>query len=160
MMTIERAAQVLRKYNAWRRNTHQPCDPPYTAKAIGEAIDRAIELLEDNIPKANIEDIIKLVENETRVTDEEMCGRGRHRETTEARAMVTWLAYRFTGMTLTAIGSRLNRDHATAVHYNKMISGWLEEPRRNLRGSRIMTKLIGKLEDERETNTDNLSRPA
>jgi chromosomal replication initiation ATPase DnaA len=147
-MTIGKAAQVLRRYIAWMRGAGGSFTPEELRNEACDAIDVAINLLEKNITKADIEDIIKAVERETCVTDEEMCGRSRHRETSEARAMVCWLSYRFTGMTLTAIGCRVKRDHATTLHYKKMVEGWLEDPRRNLRGSRIVTKLIRELEDD------------
>ena len=59
MTTIERelparmsnhdAAKVLRAYNWYRRGDHEPCDPPYSGKVIGEAIDVAIAALEPRL---------------------------------------------------------------------------------------------------------------
>lgn len=147
-MTIEKAAEILRKYNIWRRTNNKPCDPPSTAKEIGEAIDIAADILERNIVKADIDSIIKAVTLETNVSEEEMLGRSKHREITDARAIVSWLAHRFAGVTTTAIGCRLNRNHATAVHYNKMVDGWIEEPIRNPHGAKIATKLMKELEDK------------
>ena len=159
-MTIERANLVLRVYNDWRRTNHEPCSQPFSAREIGEAIDIATDLLERNIVKAEIDSIIKAVVRETGVTEHDMLARGRQRENAEARAIVSWLAYHFTPMTLTAIGARLNRDHPTVIHYNRTVDGWLEQPKRNLRGARIIQKIINELEDGSKTDTDNLSRPA
>jgi len=148
-MTISSAAHILRVYNEYRRGEHEPCDPPFTAKAIGEAIDIAADMLERNaVKKADIDNIIKAVSRETGVTELEMCRKGRQREYAEARAIVSFLSYTYTSMTLTAIGHRLNRDHATAIHYNRTVQAWLDEPRRNLRGARIVTKLMEELEDK------------
>ena len=44
-MSCKEAAKVLRKYNEYRRGWHEPCEPPYSAKVIGEAIDVAIVAL-------------------------------------------------------------------------------------------------------------------
>lgn len=148
-MTTEQAAHILRVYNEWRRGDHEPCDPPCTPKAIGEAIDIAADMLERNaVKKADIDNIIRAVSRETGVTELEMCRKGRQREYAEARAIVSFLSYTYTSMTLTAIGHRLNRDHATTIHYNRTVQAWLDEPRRNLRGARITTKLMEELEDK------------
>lgn len=162
MMTIERAAHVLRKFNDYRRLDHEPCDPPFTATEIGQAIDVAADLLEGCIVKADIESIIQAVVRETGVTEVEMCNRGRHREYAEARAIVSWLAYRYTPITLTSIGKRLGRDHASVIYYNRMVDSWLAEPRRNLRAAKITTKLIRELDNngEYKRDTDYLSRTA
>lgn len=145
-MTTEQAAHILRKYNEWRRGDHEPCDPPCTPKAIGEAIDIAADMLERSVVKSDIESIIRAVTRETGVTDEEMTHHCRHREYTEARMIVCWLAYHYTQMTLTSIGKRLGRGHGTASYYNMVVDSWLEEPRLNLRGARITTKLIREIE--------------
>lgn len=148
-MTISSAAHILRVYNEYRRGDHEPCDPPFTAKAIGEAIDIAADMLERNAVKTvDIDNIIKAVSRETGVTEQEMCHKGRQREFAEARAIVSFLSYTYTSMTLTAIGHRLNHGHATAIHYNRTVQAWLDEPRRNLRGARITTKLMEELEDK------------
>lgn len=147
-MTISSAAHILRVYNEYRRGDHEPCDPPFTAQAIGEAIDIAADMLERSAVKtADIDNIIKAVARETGVTEQEMCHKGRQREYAEARAIVSYLTYTYTSMTLTAIGKRLGRDHATAIHYNRTVQAWLDEPRRNLRGARIVTKLMEELDN-------------
>ena len=114
----------------------------------GEAIDKAVDLMKRSLVKAEIESIIKAVARETGVTEEEMTGKNKHREYTDARAIVAWLARRYTAMTLTSIGKWLNRNHVMMIHYIHMVDSWLDEPRRNLRGARITTKLIRELEDE------------
>lgn len=147
-MTIERAAHVLRKFNDYRRLDHEPCDPPFTATEIGQAIDVAADLLEGCVVKSDIESIIRAVERETGVTEPEMCNRGRQREFSEARAIVSWLAYNYTSMTLTAIGQRLGRDHATAFYYNKTVNTWLYDKRTNPRGRSITIKLMNELDND------------
>lgn len=162
MMTIARAAHVLRKFNDYRRLDHEPCDPPFSAAEIGESIDVAADFLERNIVKTDIESIIKAVTRETRVTEEEMTRKGRQREFVEARAMVCWLSYRYTWMTLTSIANRLGRDHASMIYYNRLVDSWLEEPRLNLRASRIISTIINELEydytkgTKETTERDNL----
>ena len=146
-MTISTAAHILRKYNEYRRGDHEPCDPPFTAQAIGEAIDLAAELLESSAVKRDIDSIINAVARETGVTDEEMCNKGRQREFAEARAIVSYLAYTCTSMTLTSVGKRLGRDHVCVMHYNRTVRAWLDEPRLNLRAARIVTKLMEELDN-------------
>lgn len=137
MITISKAAELLRtlKYTSEVGNG-----------CIGEALDVAIDLLERNTIKADIDSIIMAVARETGVTENEMCHMGRHREFAEARAIVSWLARRYTPMTMTSIGVRLGRTHAAVFNYIRMVNEWLEEPRRNLRGARITTKLINEIE--------------
>lgn len=141
-MTTDMAALVLRQYNQWMCSEHAPSSPPYTSEEISHAIDYAVRILEQGKPKVDIDGIISIVAKETGVVEEEMIKKGRHREYTEARAIVSWLAYHYTTMTLTSIGCRLGRDHATAIHYNHMVDGWLDDPRRNPRGARITKRLI------------------
>ena len=143
-MDNRRASEVLRAFNAWRRLEGEP--EPFSDKEFSEAIDRAIEVLDGCIVRADIDSIIEAVTRETRVTDAEMCGRGRNREYTEARAMVAWLAYHYTRMTQTAIGKRMNVTHATIIYYLRMVDYWLTVPKRNPEGAKITTKLMTELE--------------
>ena len=108
-MTTKQAIEKLRELR-------QGCD-----ESTGDALDMAIALLDRSIVKADIETIIKGVERETGVTEAEMCNRGRQREFAEARAIVSWLARRYTSMTLTSIGKRLGRDHISVIHYVRMV---------------------------------------
>lgn len=114
MMTTKQAADILAAYNRWRRDDHEPCPPPYSPTDIGIAIDMAVELMQKNSAQANLESIIMAVSRETGVSEAEMCQRGREREYSEARAIVSYLAYRFTPMTLTAIGKRFRL--ASRIH--------------------------------------------
>lgn len=41
------SADVLRDFNAWRRNENDYVEPPHPAKRIGEAIDEAVEALKE-----------------------------------------------------------------------------------------------------------------
>lgn len=141
MMTIERAAHVLRKFNDYRRLDHEPCDPPFTAAEIGQAIDVAVGVLEGKIG-ADIDSIISAVSRETGVTEEEMCRKGRQRRYAEARAIAGFLAYRYTPMTLMAIGERLGRDHAVVLYHIRKVSEWLDNPRLNPEGAMITKKLM------------------
>lgn len=142
-MTTQNAIDILTTL----RHTCQAADG-----RTGEALDVALDLLNKSIVRADIDSIISAVERETGVTESDMVIRGRQREFAEARAIVAWLAYHYTPMTLTSIGKRLGRDHAVIIHYNRMVDSWLDEPRRNLRGARITTKLIRELDDFRESN--------
>ena len=114
---------------------------------MGEALDYAVDMMRESIVTTDIESIIRAVTRETGVTEQEMCNKGRQREYAEARAIVAWLAYHYTPMTLTSIGKRMRRDHPTAIHYNRMVDSWLDEPRRNLRGARVANKLIRELNE-------------
>ena len=145
-MSSAEAAKILRDYNEHRRNGSAIMN---TATEIGLAIDAAIAALEPLVTN-DIESIIAAVSRETGVTEPEMLMRGRQREYCEARAIVTWLTYHYTPMTLTGIGRRLQRDHTVAIYYNRMVDGWLEENRRNRRGARIVNKLITELDNGRE----------
>lgn len=135
---------MLRAFNAWRRLEGEP--EPFSDKEFSEAIDRAIEVLDSSVVRADINSIIEAVTRETRVTDREMCGRGRNREYTEARAMVAWLAYHYTRMTQTSIGKRMNVTHATIIYYIRMVDYWLTVPKRNPDGVKIIEKLENELE--------------
>lgn len=134
IMTTKQAIEKLRQLR-------QGCD-----ESTGEALDMAIALLDRSIVKADIEAIIQGVVRETGVTEAEMCNKGRQREYAEARAIVSWLARRYTSMTLTSIGKRLGRDHISVIHYVRMVGSWMEEPRLNMRGARITKKLIDEIE--------------
>lgn len=140
----------MRRYADWRKAGYDPDKSPCTPYELEDALDVAVEFMERSIVTADVDSIIKAVSRETRVTENEMCSRGRHREVTEARAIVSYLSYRFANVTLTSIGKRLGRGHETAIHYNKMVSGWLEDPRRNYRGARITEKLIKELDHDNE----------
>jgi predicted nucleic acid-binding protein len=144
-MSNERAAKVLREYNEYRRGEHWPCDPPYTATEIGNAIDFAVSELERNTLSADIDSIIRAVCHETCVTESEMLEKGRFRRFAEARAIVSWLAHHYTNMTLTAIGERLGRNHVCVIHYNRCVDEWLANPRINERAVLIINKLVNKI---------------
>ena len=134
IMTTKQAIEKLRQLR-------QDCD-----ESTGDALDMAIALLDRSIVKADIEAIIQGVVRETGVTEAEMCDKGRQREYAEARAIVSWLARRYTSMTLTSIGKRLGRDHISVIHYVRMVGSWMEEPRLIMRGARITQKLIDEIE--------------
>ena len=136
-MTTQRAIELLTTLRHTCENA---------AGETGKALDMAIDMMERSIAKADIESIIRAVTRETGVTDAEMCNKGRQREYSEARAIVSWLARRYTSMTLTSIGKRLGRDHISVIHYVRMVGSWMEEPRRNLRGAKITQKLINEIE--------------
>lgn len=44
-MTIQRAIEVLKGYNEWRRCDYEPCDCKYSSLEVGAAIDVAIHCL-------------------------------------------------------------------------------------------------------------------
>ena len=139
-MTIERAAHVLRKYNDYRRLDHEPCDPPFTATEIGQAIDVAVGVLE-----ANIESIISAVSRVTGVTEAQMSMNGRQRKYADARAIVCYLAYNYTPMTLMAIGKRLGRAHTVVLYHIRKVSEWLDYPKINPEGAMITKKLMSRI---------------
>lgn len=145
MMTTKQAADILAAYNRCRRDDHEPCPPPYSPTDIGIAIDMAVELMQKNSAQANLESIIMAVSRETGVSEAEMCQRGREREYSEARAIVSYLAYRFTPMTLTAIGKRFGRTHATTIYYYRTVLSWLHDKRLNPRGHHITNSLINEI---------------
>ena len=143
-MDNRRASEVLRAFNAWRRLEGEP--EPFSDKEFSEATDRAIEVLDSSVVRADINSIIEAVTRETRVTDAEMCGRGRNRKYTEARAMVAWLAYHYTRLTQTAIGKRMNVTHATVIYYLRMVYYWRKLPNRYPDEVKIIRKLENELE--------------
>lgn len=144
-MTITTAAHILRKYNEYRRGDHEPCDPPFTAQAIGEAIDLAADLLESSIVKRDIDSIIRAVERETSVTEVQMSMNGRQRRYADARAIVCFLAYNYTPMTLMAIGERLGRTHTVVLYHIRKVSEWLDYPKINPEGAMITKKLMSRI---------------
>ena len=139
-MTIERAAHILREYNDYRRLDHEPCDPPFTATEIGQAIDVAVGVLE-----ANIESIISAVSRVTGVTEAQMSMNGRQRKYADARAIVCYLAYNYTPMTLMAIGKRLGRAHTVVLYHIRKVSEWLDYPKINPEGAMITKELMNRI---------------
>jgi chromosomal replication initiation ATPase DnaA len=144
-MTIKRATEVLRAFmNQRTKGQYCSCNE----KEIDDAMSVAIDLLECSAVKSDIESIVAAVSRMTGVARDEIINKGRQHEFAEARAMVCWLAYHYSAMTVTSIGKWLGRNHVSVIHYNRMVDEWLNEPRLNLRGSRIVTKLIRELEDD------------
>ena len=113
----------------------------------GEALDYVIGTLEDRLVLPNIDSIIKAVSHETHISEEEMIHRGRKRDISDARAIVSWLAYHYTPMTLKAIGRRFGRDHVMAIHYNRSADEWLKDPKLNFSAVSIIKKIAKELED-------------
>jgi len=140
-MTNENAAHILREYNKWRRHHGDPCPPPYGGKELGDAIDFAVGCLEGKIG-ADIDSIISAVSRETGVTKGEMCRKDRKRRYADARAMVCYLTYFYTPMTLMAIGEMLGRGHAVVLYHIRKVSEWLDNPRLNPEGAMITKKLM------------------
>jgi chromosomal replication initiation ATPase DnaA len=125
---------------------------PGAIGSVDAALSMAIECLKQTIIKADIDSIISAVTRETGITEEEMVNKGRHREYSDARAIVSWLAIHYTHMSKTSIGRRINRSHSSVVNYKRIVDGWLEEPRRNIKGARIATTIIRELDDNKESN--------
>lgn len=113
----------------------------------GEALDYAIGILEDRLVLPSIDSIIKAVSRETHISEEDMVMRGRKRDIADARAIVSWLTYHYTPMTLKAIGSRLGRDHVMAIHYNRSADEWMKDPKLNFGAVGIIKKIAKELED-------------
>lgn len=44
-MTLQRAQQILKEYNEWRRGEHEPCDFKYSSLELGAAIDVAVHCM-------------------------------------------------------------------------------------------------------------------
>lgn len=143
-MTNENAAHILREYNKWRRHHGEPCDPPYGGKELGEAIDLAVGRLEGNVG-ADIDSIISAVSRETGVTEVQMSMNGRQRRYADARAIVCYLAYNYTPMTLMAIGKRLGRAHTVVLYHIRKVSEWLDYPKINPEGAMITKKLMSRI---------------
>lgn len=154
-MSCKEAAKVLRAYNWYRRGDHEPCDPPYSGKVIGEAIDVAIAALEPSIVPT-LENIIKAVSKETGVTEEEMLSRKRFREYADARYLCFWIAYNYTSSTMTCLARRLNACNHSIVYYGiKKGDEWMQHPSQNpewvARAERIINSfLITNDNDKRE----------
>ena len=146
-MTCATAAQVLRLYNDYRRSDHEPCDPPFTAREVGEAIDKAIEVLDDGTVLPDVSGIIRAVCRETDVTEEQVMGNVRLRRYAEARAMVAWLCRRHMRLTMPRIGKAMNRTHATVVYYLREVEEWLRYPRLNPECVEILKKLDKELDN-------------
>lgn len=150
-MTYRQAACVLSDHLAQRT---EGVAQRHTDNEVAEAICVAVELLERNVVRTDMESIIQAVIRETGVTMEELECRSRDREYAEARSIACWLAYHYANVTLTAIGRRFNRNHSSMWHCNKNVDSWLDEPRLNLRAAKITTKLIREIEDNDDEESD------
>lgn len=146
MMTTARAARVLREYNEWRRGDHAPCDPSYTPAEIGMAIDIAVEVLSKDCLVTDLESIVNEVLAMTRVTGRELVSANRCRKYTEPRAMIAWLARKYTYSTLADIGKRLNRHHASIINYIRSVDEWMKNPYLNKRVTNIIKSIQNELE--------------
>ena len=156
-MSHQEAALVLRKYNEYRMGDHEPCDPPYSGKVIGEAIDVAIAALEPSIVPT-LENIIKAVSKETGVTEEEMTSRKRFREYAEARYICFWIAYNYTSSTMTCLARRLNACNHSIVYYGiKKGDEWMQHPSHNpewvKRAKRIINSFLITDDNDKRENT-------
>lgn len=151
-MTIKKAVRILKWYAKWRDEGYNPDDNTFKPDELDAAIRVAIDNLERCSAKASPESIMRAVERETGVSEQEMVSKQRHREYADARAISSWLIYRYTPMTLTSIGRSLGRDHVSVIHYIRKANEWMAEPRLNLRAARIITKLINELEDDDTTS--------
>lgn len=141
-MSCKEAAKVLRAYNWYRRGDHEPCDPPYSGKVIGEAIDVAIAALEPRIVPT-LDNIIKAVARETCVSEEEMLMRHRFREYAYARYMVFWLAFHYTKTTKTAMARKFGlKSHASIVYGIQKGDEWMAQPKLNDEWFKSTTRII------------------
>lgn len=143
-MTNENTAHILREYNKWRRHHGEPCDQPFTATEIGQEIDLAVGRLEGNVG-ADIDSIISAVSRVTGVTEVQMSMNGRQRKYADARAIVCYLAYNYTPMTLMAIGKRLGRAHTVVLYHIRKVSEWLDYPKINPEGAMITKELMNRI---------------
>lgn len=149
-MSHHEAAKVLRKYNEYRRGDHEPCDPPFTAKVIGEAIDVAIAALEPSIVPT-LDNIIQAVARETGITEEEMMMRKRYREYAEARYMCFWLSYNYTSSTMTQIARRLNAcNHSVVLYGIKKGDEWMAKPKLNEEWHKTAKRIINSFSNDKD----------
>ena len=65
--------------------------------------------------------IIARVADYYNITPEEITGKGKTRNVSDARQMAIFLTRKLTGLTLEKIGTILNRDHSTVLHSIKMM---------------------------------------
>ena len=65
--------------------------------------------------------IISRVADYYNITPEEIMGKGKTRNVSDARQMAIFLTRKLTGLTLEKIGSIMNRDHSTVLHSIKMM---------------------------------------
>ena len=113
-----------------------------------DAIDKAIEVLERERILPTIDSIAEAVAEETGISVDTMRSKNRLRENTEARAMVSWMAYHYCKMSLVSIGNYFDRTHAMSVHYNHMVDEWVYRPTLNRRCAEIINRLIERIEDK------------
>lgn len=142
-MTQQQAAEILRWHNRYRR---EGVAQQYTAQQIGEAIDVAIEALEPKV-MPTLDSITQAVCLTTGLTVAEVMLPCRHREYTEARWMIWWIARKFIGCSTTTLARYFKRkSHATIVSGLKKADMFMEDPRLNEPWVRNVNAIINRLE--------------
>ncbi len=95
---------------------------PITIELARNVLANAVKVTKKSI---NFEMITQQVAAFYNIDSEQLFTKSRKREVSDARQMVMYLAKRHANMSLTAIGTRLSRDHATVLYACKNIEGRL-----------------------------------
>lgn len=120
-----KAIEILKDFNDYRRNkgvydVDEPCEPKYTAREIGEAIDEAICTLLDSDGKCETLEAVVL---ESGIGLETILSENRDREVVVAREVAASLL-RKQGYTLKEIGDMINRSHSNVMHLVEEVEFW------------------------------------
>jgi uncharacterized coiled-coil protein SlyX len=86
-----------------------------------------------------IDTIKNLVEQETNIED--ISTRVRKQQLVDARVIYTVLALRHTKYSYERIGGKINRDHSTIVHHQRIYSQWRQQPEMFTAHLRTLQKL-------------------
>lgn len=86
---------------------------PITLELAHEVIANSVKIRRNTI---NFEMIAEQVSSYYNIAPDELFTRSRKREINDARQMVMYMTKKHTSLALTAIGTRLNRSHATVLH--------------------------------------------
>lgn len=80
-----------------------------------------------DIPKRDMEEIIKLVLRARNIEEEKILTKSRRRECVYARQLCMYLSYKYSRLTLKTVGERFGgKDHTTVIHANHTISNLID----------------------------------
>lgn len=153
-MTDCRAAAILQEYSAWRHKSYDAVDVSYTPDELTEALELAVKALKPKL-KPTLDNIAAAVLDETGLTMDDLLSPNKHRDIAEARWMVAWIAYSYTGVTTPMLARFFHRrNHSTILYGLKSCREWMENPTLNSEWVRKTKNIVEKIEYYLKFNED------